>query len=599
MADLNLFMCCIALLVLNVDQGLGGAFDEIDPSTTPGPGRGSRCGEDIDIDRHSRLEVDDPYFLSDTTCCARNFDKWYHNLYPFDKPPSNQLEFQDFFQWDKICSRWRAAALCVYAVKPVPECTEEWSLHLLRNRSYLIYPWQDKLGPSPHYAFYDRTCMGDAIKPEIRKFLVSPELSPQCMSPREITAMQNCSRHTHEIYQSDRLHDISNDLRAHYDRLARAQFRCMRDIVTASRCNDVTREYFFHLVKLQLPSIINETTLDMQRDATVNFASETRCTIGVYGDPHLKMCNDSQLYTCSSQGRHFYFTNKYIQISGVNEYIGQRATTVRSLNAYFRRMNDSEIVGSYTARNGQLPVNFDNTHLNYIGTGMDRVVLTGMHYSQVQILHETLGVVLMIQHWGPHYFFTIRAADKLCQESYGLLITGCPANQLIGRGGVIEERRQRSRKKRSETRCYQVCQDVEDPAFRETCEFDCVVSRNPAISQMTKDAVKDVERVKRMDRAVIAKALYVSTTTTSTTTTTTAAPPPAVSATAPAPGQQGVDFTLYGALVGVAVSLFLILAAIGLYKYISIRRRRKKYEVKKRAQDKDRLKAEEDEKEKL
>ena len=65
--------------------------------------------------------------------------------------------------------------------------------------------------------------------------------------------------------------------------------------------------------------------------------------------------------------------------------------------------------------------------------GKDRVTLTDLGW-YVTIIQDSTGSIFMIRHWKDHYFFTMRMATELNEESTGLLVTGCPHDEVIKRG---------------------------------------------------------------------------------------------------------------------------------------------------------------------
>ena len=74
-----------------------------------------------------------------------------------------------------------------------------------------------------------------------------------------------------------------------------------------------------------------------------DYGSRSRCTIGVYGDPHLLLCGNQNLITCSAPGRQIYMKNTHFEVIGYNRLTsgpgsGSQATTITKVSPFWTFM---------------------------------------------------------------------------------------------------------------------------------------------------------------------------------------------------------------------------------------------------------------------
>ncbi|XP_013389968.1 uncharacterized protein LOC106158494 [Lingula anatina] len=466
-------------------------------------------------------------FRDSAQCCAQSIDNWLglfrlQEYQQRDKTLS-YIVFENRTFWDRICRQWLASARCVQALQP--KCSVQWGSQFLRNRSHS--PTAFRVLTHGQYAFYDRTCDGDRVSPAVTKLCFHKDVRRSCLTNTEAERFKNCTGLTMtEIYNTPgNFYQVYMENKERWDGLARAALRCMRDVIKSSSCAQHSQDFFWHLAKLQLPALFNVSVLNIEESVKdspeVNFADLKRCTVGVYGDPHLRLCEQRRLVTCSAPGRQVFLSNQFVEIQGSNELVNQshdsRATTLKWLRITMKSYDGKTMLATYTASGGKLPETFDDGSRTVLGQGKDKIMLMTGFVTRVVISQYAVGVVYMVRHWKGNYFFSVRMAENMVWESFGLLSTGCPKQEFIGldkwighwKNGLTRYGPSRVRRQIRVTKCTDACKDIKDEDFQRACKFDCIVTDDPQISTMTRVGVTDVREIVKSDPEAIKMAVKI------------------------------------------------------------------------------------------
>ncbi|XP_064602106.1 uncharacterized protein LOC135468029 [Liolophura sinensis] len=470
--------------------------------------------------------------------CQELLEVWYEDSVRPSFSFTNQrrpLEYQDLatrYFWGKICKWGHTVGECYDSL--LPQCEAGIGTELLNNPSFIPLKrsrcfTEGRPRWSSLQAFYRRTCQGTTVKPDIQQSLddVSFDNTTMCLNSTHQIELFRCMDILNDEIQfhSERQYQASDVFRKSINRFATAAVNCMFSSINRSPCNQATKNVMYLVAKLQLPSFIDETELELDETTTADFSSIIRCTVGVYGDPHLKLCEFDGLVTCSAQGQQTYIKNDWFTVTGNNVRVGVRSnnppiTSMRSVEITFHSLDSGETVATYSGSNANLPTVFDNTNMTSLGEGNDKVTLSLNNYRQVMFVQESTGMVLNLRQWSGNYFFTLRVAQNVIKKSHGLLVTGCPESETISRSSLFRRPMLTRRKRATEDECENACNaTVTDPYFRQTCKFDCYAMDDiDAGTNMTASAEEDIRIVLEMDEEIIAKAITPKPTTPAKTT---------------------------------------------------------------------------------
>ncbi|XP_064601657.1 uncharacterized protein LOC135467752 [Liolophura sinensis] len=418
----------------------------------------------------------------------------------------DSIFFSNTSNWGEICQLWVQAAECLEPA--VMDCGIALAFKLLQDRLY-AFQFSDKSKPqylAPEYAFSERTCESGKVRADLQKDLDNPELDLSCLTHEQRIQFKQCVNPLIAEVKAHEMKSIYSSVsdKTVLDSMSGSVLRCIRNMLDMSTCNTVSQKIWAHIGIVNLPAFFVNPP-DVELPSSYDFSEPARCTVGAYGDPHFRLCSKSKLLTCSLPGQHIFLSNHFVEIRATNSKIPTsgmvrpEATAITRIQITFKSVKTSESVGMYIAESGNLPETFNGFSPNKIGHGDDAVTLSAMGNKRTFIQAGT-GTIIIIRKWGDFFHFTLRMSEKVINDSYGVLLTGCTMLQKINTNGWIQNHRSRMKRDVNVDHCIDQCNPVATEfGLQKACAFDCGVTGNAMFVNMSMDAWKDMVAVGTRD----------------------------------------------------------------------------------------------------